>query len=393
VQNLQDRSFALGKWKLRQWLLGIDEPQPDDFNAHQRKLILVYAYSVWIYRFFLFLGIALLVYFFFFKVAGILLMVTEVTWFIARPVYRELRVWYDMRDRIKWNRNSVSSLAIALFLVLALIYPFSSSVRVPAVLKYATYTQIHAPDPSRVEDVYVKAGDRVQTGQPLISLASPELDYKETQAQLRVATLQEHLLRQSADAALLETQQVVQQQLVEAMTELDGYRREQAQLQVTAPYSATVIQWDANVQPGRWINENLRLGLLVVESSAAIQGYVEEKDVGRLAVGLDGRFYPDNLDQEPQDVRLISIDQVNSSSLDEPYLASVYNGPLPVNRAEGGELVSDSSLFRLHLALQSPNSGVTQITRGTVYLEGEPESLLSRIWQFVSAVLVRESGF
>ena len=393
VQNLQDRSFALGKWKLRQWLLGIDAPPPDDFNAQQRKLILIYAYSVWTYRFFLFLGIALLVYFFFFKIAGIFLMITEVTWFIARPVYRELRVWYDMRDRIRWNRNTVSSVVIALLFILAFIYPFSSSVRVPAVLKYATYTQIHAPDPSRVEHVYVKAGDRVQTGQPLISLVSPELDYKETQAQLQVVTLQEHLLRQSADEALLETQQVIQQQLVEAMTELDGYRREQAQLQVTAPYSATVIQWDADVQPGRWINENLRLGLLVDESSAAIQGFVEEKNVGRLAVGLDGRFYPDNLDQKPQDVRLVAIDQVNSSTLDEPYLASVYSGPLPVNPVESGELVSESSLFRLHLALQSPNAGITQITRGTVFLEGEPRSLLSRIWQFVSAVLVRESGF
>jgi putative peptide zinc metalloprotease protein len=269
----------------------------------------------------------------------------------------------------------------------------STSVHVPAVLKYSTYTQIHASNPSRVENVYVSAGDHVQAGQLLISLVSPELDYKETQAQLRVATLKEHMLRQSADAVLLETQQVVQQQLVEAMTELDGYRREQAQLQVSAPYPSTVIQWDTDVQAGRWINENLRLGLLVDENTAAIQGYVEEKDVGRLEVGHGGRFYPDNLDQEPLDVQLVSIDQVNSRSLDEPYLASVYDGPLPVNRTDNGELVSDSSLFRLHMAVQSPLSGVKQITRGTVFLEGEPESLLGRIWQFVSAVLVRESGF
>ncbi|MCG6900431.1 MAG: biotin/lipoyl-binding protein [Gammaproteobacteria bacterium] len=393
VQNLQNRSFAVGKWKLRQWILGSKEPPPDNFNAQQRKLIIAYAYSVWIYRFFLFLGIALLVYYFFFKVAGVFLMVTEVTWFIARPVYRELRVWYEMRDRITWNRHTITSVLLVVLLIFALAYPMSTSVHVPAVLKYATYTQIHAPNPSRVENVYVSAGDHVQAGQLLISLGSPELDYKETQAQLRVATLKEHMLRQSADAALLETQQVVQQQLVEAMTELDGYRREQAQLQVTAPYPATVIQWDADVQPGRWINENLRLGLLVDENSAAIQGYVEEKDVGRLEVGRSGRFFPDNLDQEPLDVQLVSIDQVNSSSLDEPYLASVYDGPLPVNRTEKGELVSDSSLFRLHLALQSPLSGVTQISRGTVFLEGEAESLLGRAWQFVSAVLVRESGF
>jgi len=393
VQNLQDRSFALGKWKLRQLILGINDPSPDDFNAQQRKLLITYAYSVWIYRFFLFLGIALLVYFFFFKVAGVFLMVTEVAWFIARPVYRELRIWYDMRDRIRWNRNTVTSLMLLLLLVFALVYPISTSVRVPAVLKYAAYTQIHAPNPARVEDVHVSKGDRVESGQRLITLNSPELDYNEEQAQLRVATLKEHMLRQSAHAELLETQQVVQQQLIEAMTELDGFRREQAQLQITAPYSATVIQWDPDVQPGRWINENLRLGMLVDTGSAAIQGYVEEKDVGRLTVGRDGRFYPDNLDQEPLDVRLIAIDQVNASSLDEPYLASVYDGPLPVNRTDSGELVSDTSLFRLHLALQSTLSGVPQITRGSVLLDGEPESLLQRIWRFVSAVLVRESGF
>ena len=393
VQNLQDRSFALGKWKLRQLILGINDPSPDDFNARQRKLLITYAYSVWIYRFFLFLGIALLVYFFFFKVAGVFLMVTEVAWFIARPVYRELRVWYDLRDRINWNRNTVTSLMLLLLLMFALVYPISTSVRVPAVLKYATYTQIHAPNPARVEDVHVGKGDRVESGQWLITLNSPELDYNEEQAQLRVATLKEHMLRQSAHAELLETQQVVQQQLVEAMTELDGYRRQQAQLHVTAPYSATVIQWDPDVHPGRWVNENLRLGLLVDEGSAAIQGYVEEKDVGRLTVGRDGRFYPDNIDQAPLDVLLISIDQVNASTLDEPYLASVYDGPVPVNRSDSGELVSDTSLFRLHLALQSTLSGVPQITRGTVLLDGEPESLLQRIWRFVSAVLVRESGF
>jgi|LGVF01.1.fsa_nt_gb putative peptide zinc metalloprotease protein len=393
IQNLQDRSFALGKWKLRQLILGINDPPPDDFNAHQRKLLITYAYSVWIYRFFLFLGIALLVYFFFFKVAGVFLMITELVWFIARPVYREFRVWYDMRDKINWNQNTIVSLLIVLLLAIALIYPFSTSVRVPAVLKYATYTQLHASTPARVQDVYVSTGDHVRAGKPLISLVSPELDYNEEQAHLRVTTLKEHLLRQSTHAELLETQQVVQQQLVEALTELDGFRREQAQLQVTAPYDATVIQWDTDVQTGRWINENLRLGLLVDESSAAIQGYVEEKDVGRLTVGRDGRFYPDNLDQTPMDVRLISIDQVNASSLDEPYLASVYDGPVPVNRTDNGELVSDTSLFRLHLTLQSPLSGVTQITRGTVYLDGKPESLLQRIWHFVSAVLIRESGF
>jgi len=393
IQNLQNRSFALGKWKLRKLFLGIDAPPPDEFTARQRRLIIFYAYSVWIYRFFLFLGIALIVYFFFFKVAGIFLMITEVVWFIARPVYRELHVWHGMRGIIHWNRNTIISFLVLLLLLFSLIYPISTLVHVPAVLKYSSHTQIHAPNPSQVKDVYVSDGDHVQTGQPLITLVSPELDYKVKQAQLRVTTLKEHMLRLSTHADLLESQQVIEQQLAEAMTELDGYRREQVQLQITAPYSATVIQWDADVQPGRWINKNLRLGLLVNENSATIQGYVEEKDIRRLTVGFEGRFFPDNIDYEPLDVQLISIDQMSTSSLDEPYLASVYGGPLSVNRTENGELASNASLFRLNLALQSPLSGLPQVLHGTAFLEGEPESLLQRIWHFVSAVTIRESGF
>lgn len=393
VQNLQDRSFALGKWKLRQWILGINDPPPENFPPHLNRLLLTYAYCTWVYRFFLFLGIALLVYFFFFKAAGVFLMITELVWFIARPVYKELNVWYEMRQKLRWNRNTLISTIFILFFLFLLIYPMETSVRIPAVLKYSTYTRIHAPDASTVKQVHVRTGDQVDTGQPLITLESPELEYKTQQAQRRVRLLQEQLLRQTAHAQMLDISQVVQQQLAEALTQLQGLAREQEQLNVTAPYSATVVQWDDDIQPGRWINDRLRLGLLVDKASTAIQGYVKEQDLARLTIGNYGRFFADEVDLPPIQVKLTAIDKVNADTLVEPYLASVYDGPVPVNETDSGELVSITSQYRLHLTLQNSPYVPPQIIRGTVYLDGKPESLLHRIWLFVSAVIIRESSF
>jgi putative peptide zinc metalloprotease protein len=192
---------------------------------------------------------------------------------------------------------------------------------------------------------------------------------------------------------MLDISLVVQQQLAEALTQLEGLVRKQEQLNITAPYSATVIQWDDEVQPGRWINDRLRLGLLVDKASAAIQGYVKEQNLARLSIGNDGRFFADEVDLPPLSVQLTAIDKVNADSLVEPYLASVYDGPVAVNQADNGELVSITSLYRLHLTLLDSSLVPLQIIRGTVVLDGKPESLLHRIWLFVSAVLVRESGF
>ena len=66
MQNLQPRAFELARWQVRQWLFGLPE-NPPAFSATKHYFLVFYSFATWIYRFFLFLGIALLVYFFAFK--------------------------------------------------------------------------------------------------------------------------------------------------------------------------------------------------------------------------------------------------------------------------------------------------------------------------------------
>ena len=67
AENLQPRSFALARWQVRDTLFGLNHSPPEELNPSRRWLFIIYAWSTWIYRFFLFIGIALLVYHFAFK--------------------------------------------------------------------------------------------------------------------------------------------------------------------------------------------------------------------------------------------------------------------------------------------------------------------------------------
>ena len=79
VENLQERAYALCRWRLREALFGYGHPAPHTWSPSMQRKLLIWGYASWIWRFFLFFGIALMVYHFFIKVVGIVLMSVEIS--------------------------------------------------------------------------------------------------------------------------------------------------------------------------------------------------------------------------------------------------------------------------------------------------------------------------
>lgn len=65
VPNLQSRAFAVGRWKLREWLFAWGDGPPEHMPPHRQSVLISYAWAVGFYRAIVFLGIAILVYYFF----------------------------------------------------------------------------------------------------------------------------------------------------------------------------------------------------------------------------------------------------------------------------------------------------------------------------------------
>ena len=197
VDNLQNRAFALCRWRLREALFGYGEPAPEPWSPSMTRRLLIWGYGSWIWRAILFLGIALAVYHLFFKVLGIFLMVVELLWFIGLPIWRELGEWWQRREQADSRKVLITGLSLGA-LLLVLIVPWRSSVEIPALLEASRTSALHAPVAARLKAVHVQDGQSVAAGDLLLELDSPDLDSRQAIVRRETEILQLQLRRQSA---------------------------------------------------------------------------------------------------------------------------------------------------------------------------------------------------
>ena len=150
--------------------------------------MIVYGISVWIYRFFLFLGIALLVYNFFFKALGLLMFIIEIGYFLVRPVFNECVVWWKFRDEIRFNTLLKVSLSGFLLLSLFLFIPWQGKLTLPAQL-VPGYQSVYAPMAAKLVSLAVLRGQFVEDNADLARFSSPSIEQELRANQQRIAEL------------------------------------------------------------------------------------------------------------------------------------------------------------------------------------------------------------
>ncbi len=238
IENLQQRGFALARWRLRELLFGIGDPPPETMPPNRRRLVVLHAWGTWVYRFFLFLGIALLVYGFLVKLIGIVLFVVEIAWFIALPVWRELVQWWQLRERIAASRRTIVTLGGLLMLVVLAVFPWSRNVGIPAILRMEGATSLHAPVPARLAGFDVTEGEPVQQGDILFRLDSPGLEDELLRVEAEMRLVSTRLARLTADVRDRSLRAVLETRAGYLREERSGLLRQKAALTILAPMMA-----------------------------------------------------------------------------------------------------------------------------------------------------------
>lgn len=62
--------------------------------------------------------------------------------------------------------------------LLVSLMPLDTTVEIPAILEAPERTTLFPPAPARVVEVLVEEGDRVEQGQTLVILQSPQVDHQ-----------------------------------------------------------------------------------------------------------------------------------------------------------------------------------------------------------------------
>ena len=392
IPNLHDRAFSFGQWQLRRLLFGLDLPMPEPVSVARRRFLIWFAWAVWAYRFILFIGIAFVVYQFFFKLLGIILFAVEIGWFILLPIKRELKVWCGLRGIIGKQGRVWVSAGVVVVLTAALFIPWSDRISLPAVLESTPHATIYAPAPGRIVELVMQEGQRVGAGDKLVVLESSTLEKDMALTRKRIEVEQLRGRRQFIDQQELAKHQVTLETLKAHLSQLEGLQQQQQTFTLTAPIAGVVTDRADALHVGRWINKELSLAYVIDPAGEELHALAPETDVGYLRTGQSARFIPEMPERPSMKATVVEIRDIDESSFTVPYLASLYGGEVPVREDATRKLRPEASVYRVTLHLVETPPQWNQAVRGTVLVEGPRISFAQRLWEQGARIFIRESG-
>ncbi|GEM_PF-28851 len=351
MHNLQPRAFALALWWLKRLLFAIDEPPPEEYPPRLHRGLILYAFATWTYRFFLFAGIAVLVYYAFPKVLGIFLAAVEVWWFILRPVVNVLKDWWKDREEIMTEGTPKRLLITGVILLALLFAPIWRSVSLPAVLLPAVEQEVFPPEPARLVRLHVMPGQLVRKGQLLAELDSEDLRHEQRTTRARLKLVEQKLARMVASREDLRLIDVLKRERQQLMTKLAGLAGRAQRLQLRATTRGRVRTMLPGLTAGLWVGPQTMLLRVVAEDAPTVAALAPETVVGRLQPGAQGVFIADDPGARKLRVQLEEIGTARRQGRDILYLSSVHGGPVAAERdPETGEIHTRTGMFPLRLS-------------------------------------------
>lgn len=392
VANLQDRSFALARWHLRESLFRFGFPPPEVWPRNRHRLLIAYAYATWIYRLLLFTGIAWAVYHFFFKALGLGLFAVEIAWFVLRPIIKEVAVWRELFAIHPTALRPCLALLLPVIMLAFLFIPWQAHLLVPGLLRTEAEFTLYSPQPAQVKHVLIHEGQSIEARQTLVELTSPDLDFRIASAERHWAELSHQLASQSLDPALARHNPMDLEALQSTLAELQGLRAAYEQLTLRATFNGRVRDLSDALRPGEWLAKDEPLGAIVSRNSVVV-AYAEEADLGRLQPGAKGYFYPDGGDVPVLSVQVQSIDRTGARQLTLTELASRYGGAIAVREDDQHRLIPEQGVYRILLQSENTSYPLPITVRGRLALDTPPESLAGRLVRSAVAILIRESSW
>ena len=391
--NLHERSSALARTWLRRTLLGFDEPWPERTPGYGNAFLIGFALATWLYRLVIFLGIALLVYYFFFKVLGIFLMVVELAWFIARPVASELRIWRQRRVEIRFSRK-VGALALLAALFLLALLPWQTHVHGVGWVHPEHQQQIYSPLAGKLTSL-PREGDVTQ-GQVVFILESPDLQISEKRASGLASARAKELLGLSGLPDGEERRSQVQTQQDMFMAEVRLFEGEQSRMQLAAPFSGVLSDLDPQLAVGVWVQPRQPLAMVVDPARWVVEAYVAEAEITRVRVGDPVRIYFGLRSSKVLQGRVQEVDAARTAVLPHSMLDATAGGPIATLKTSAEERrlerAPKDAIYRVRITLDSAPKSL-QMMLADVVISGEGHAWLPAIFSRMAAVVIRESGF
>ena len=395
--NLQPRAFAMARWFIRYYLLGSDEKQPENLSKNKKTFFITYAIFTWIYRFFLFLGIAFLVYYFAFKVLGIILFLVEIIWFIMLPVYHELKVWYAKRKEVELNKRNKLSLGIFILILILLFTPWNSKIYIPSVLEAKNFTEIYPSKNGFISEISVENAQFVHKDQILLKIESEELEFNIKKLKEELDLFQDDLKKEAANKEILDNKFILQENIYKKEKELKGFLEIKELLTIKAPFDG-IVYFNDTFNVKQFINTKEPILNIFDTKTSRLIGFCDDVYYKYLKENTKGKFISNIPELKSFDLELKEISLISLSNLEYEELSSLYGGEIATRESSDENkknLVSEKAYFKIEASINNFDINLDLKTRidGTIILDSKSSSIVKRAFDSAYNFLIKESSF
>lgn len=177
MPNLMQRSMNLIKYHFQKYFYRIENARPPTDIRSEQGILLVYGWLALAYRVFLFFSITLFVMGQAFALGLVLAIWTAAAWFLI-PLGKWTH-WLASSPQLGDKRRRAVALSVVAILIggLALgAVPAPDHRRASGVIESLAQSGVFVATPGFVDTVHVEPGARVQAGDPIVTLSSPQLE-------------------------------------------------------------------------------------------------------------------------------------------------------------------------------------------------------------------------
>ena len=390
VKNLQARSDAFAKWEIRRKFLGVFDAAPEPMDRKGRSILISFALAVWVYRFFLYLGIAVVLLAMLPLAVAAPLAVSTIVVFIGYPLVTELRVWVSRRSQVLRSWRAWITFCVLFGIVLLLFVPMSGRYKLPARLGPAESVTLTAPEDAVVERAAIFDPQNVVEGQVLWELKDPLLDFETARNEAEKRLIEAQFAQLSSSGSALAQTEILSEraQLIRArLTEIQTVR---SQMQIKAPLSGVLTRNYADVVDGMWLARSTPLTTVSDFSSRRISAYLPSELRNRIDLDQPVLFFDAHREFEQADLQLVSISDQVARKLDEAEFLQGLGGPILASAADKN---SPKDIWhRLEFSPIVDPALPTVVISGFISLRLKPETGFGRIWRRLWFIATRELG-
>lgn len=391
IDNLQDRSYRLGRWKMHHFFLGIEAPCPEeDFSNSKIWAVTLYSLYTWFYRITLYTTIAIFVYYAFTKSLGVILFLSEILIFLAWPFFTELAEINKVKKYFKPNARVFISLTALSILLLWFILPLPHTSSFTAFTVPNAWQIIYAPLDSEVEKVVIKINDQVKKGQLLIQLKSDQLKESLDKAKIDEKIQQIHINRAEYEPGQLNSLPKFQAMLDQLKEKKLQLQNQMDALQIVAEIDGVVFNWDRDLFVGENLSKGKELGRIANLKQINVYAFVPEEKMHTVMIGNKAEFYipSSNLTFNG---KIINAQPFRAQDFSYIPSASKFGGNIPVIE-KNNKLEVIESYYIVEIQLEGdhyPQLGQT----GDARWKGPNSSYAMDLMRFIHRTLLKESGF